>query len=240
MKISEKFKVREMAGEHVIIMPGRCGADMTRILALNDSSLYLWEALGGKDFTTGDAAALLLERYDVDEATAQRDAGAWAAKLAECGVRNRRHVSGARAENLKGSMKLKRLISLLLLAIYLTAWGGPAYVSLSCKCVTMSSHVCCHHCQHSADAAGAGESLKAPCCGNHHSTEIELYTGSSSDNHERFIRCTVTDLPPALVAEAPVAAVLKFFGETLPECGDPFVMRGHVRSAGLRAPPVLA
>lgn len=55
MKISENFKVREMAGEHVIIMPGRCGADMTRILALNDSSLYLWEALGGKDFTTGDA-----------------------------------------------------------------------------------------------------------------------------------------------------------------------------------------
>ena len=82
MKISEKFKVREMAGEHVIIMPGRVGADMTRILALNDSS----EALGGKDFTTGDAAALLLERYDVDEATAQRDAEAWAAKLAECGV----------------------------------------------------------------------------------------------------------------------------------------------------------
>ena len=75
-----------MAGEHVIIMRGRCGADMTRILALNDSSLYLWEALGGKDFTTGDAAALLLERYDVDEATAQRDAEAWAAKLAECGV----------------------------------------------------------------------------------------------------------------------------------------------------------
>ena len=27
MKISEKFKVREMAGEHVIIMPGRVGAD---------------------------------------------------------------------------------------------------------------------------------------------------------------------------------------------------------------------
>ena len=137
-------------------------------------------------------------------------------------------------------MKLKRLISLLLLAIYLTAWGGPAYVSLSCKCVTMPPLVSSPHCQHSADAAGAGESLKAPCCGNHHSTEIELYTGSSSDNHERFIRCTVTDLPPALVAEAPVAAVLKFFGETLPECGDPFVMRGHVRSAGLRAPPVLA
>ncbi|WP_298034643.1 PqqD family protein [uncultured Alistipes sp.] len=86
MKISEKFKVREMAGEHVVIMPGRCGADMTRILALNESSLYLWESLRGRDFTTGDAAALLTGRYDVDGTTAQRDAEAWAAKLAECGV----------------------------------------------------------------------------------------------------------------------------------------------------------
>ena len=77
MKISEKFKVREMAGEHVIIMPGRVGADMTRILALNDSSLYLWETLRGRDFT---------ERYEVDEATALRDAQAWTGKLAECGV----------------------------------------------------------------------------------------------------------------------------------------------------------
>ena len=86
MKISEKFKVREMAGEHVIIMPGRVGADMTRILALNDSSLYLWETLRGRDFTTEEAAGLLTERYEVDKATALRDAQAWAGKLAECGV----------------------------------------------------------------------------------------------------------------------------------------------------------
>ena len=86
MKISEKFKVREMAGEHVIIMPGRVGADMTRILALNDSSLYLWETLRGRDFTTEEAAGLLTERYEVDEATALRDAQARAGKLAECGV----------------------------------------------------------------------------------------------------------------------------------------------------------
>lgn len=86
MKINEKFKVREMAGEHVIIMPGRVGADMTRILALNDSSLYLWESLCGRDFTTEEAAGLLTERYEVDEPTALRDAQAWTEKLAECGV----------------------------------------------------------------------------------------------------------------------------------------------------------
>ena len=86
MKISEKFKVREMAGEHVIIMPGRVGADMTRILALNDSSLYLWETLRGRDFTTEEAAGLLTERYEVDADTARQDAERWIASLAECGI----------------------------------------------------------------------------------------------------------------------------------------------------------
>ena len=141
-------------------------------------------------------------------------------------------------------MKLKRLISLLLLAVYLFAAGGPAYVSLSCKCVALSAHarhVCCHHCQQHADSADlARESVKAPCCGNHHSTEIELYTGSSSDNNERLTRCAVTDLPPALVAEAPAPADLMLCCEQATERGAPFSMRGHVRSAGLRAPPVLA
>ena len=141
-------------------------------------------------------------------------------------------------------MKLKRLISLLLLAVYLTAAGGPAYVSLSCKCVAMTAHaahVCCHHCQqHDDSASPARESVKAPCCGNHHSTEIELYTGSTSDNNEKLTRCAVTDLPPALVAEGPAPALLSPCCERVAERCAPFILRGHVRSAGLRAPPVLA
>lgn len=86
MKIGEEYKVREMAGEHVIVMPGRYGADMTRVVALNATSLFLWNALLGRDFTAADAARLLVENYEVDEATAGRDAEAWCARLAECGV----------------------------------------------------------------------------------------------------------------------------------------------------------
>ena len=99
-------------------------------------------------------------------------------------------------------MKLKRLISLLLLSVYLLATGGPAYVSLSCKCVAMkarAAHVCCHHCQHGADTSDGTASLKATCCGNHHSTEINLYT--FSQDSEKSTRCTVTDLLPALEKE---------------------------------------
>ena len=44
MKIREEYKVREMAGEHVVIMQGRQGVDMTKIISLNESALYLWNA----------------------------------------------------------------------------------------------------------------------------------------------------------------------------------------------------
>ena len=84
MKISEKHKVREMAGEHVVIMQGRKGVDMTRIISLNESSLYLWESLQGKEFEVEDVARLLTGRYEVDAATAARDAAAWVEKLREC------------------------------------------------------------------------------------------------------------------------------------------------------------
>ena len=87
MKIREEYRVREMAGEHVIVLPGRGGdADMTRIVSLNPTSLYLWEALRGRDFTAGDAALLLTERYEVDDATARQDAGRWIESLAGCGI----------------------------------------------------------------------------------------------------------------------------------------------------------
>lgn len=86
MKIRDEYKVRELAGEHVVIMQGRYGADMTRVISLNDSSLYLWEQLRGRDFEAEEAARLLVERYGIDEETARRDAGAWVDKLGECGL----------------------------------------------------------------------------------------------------------------------------------------------------------
>lgn len=84
MKIKEEYKVREMAGEHVVIMQGRFGADMTRVISLNESSLYLWNELQGREFDTDEVARLLVERYEIDGETASRDAAAWVEKLKEC------------------------------------------------------------------------------------------------------------------------------------------------------------
>ena len=86
MKISTRYKVREMAGEHIIVMPGSYGADMTRVIALNESSLYLWNALQGREFDTEVVDDLLVEQYEIDRETALRDGQAWVEKLRETGV----------------------------------------------------------------------------------------------------------------------------------------------------------
>lgn len=54
MRIKEEYKVREMAGEHIVVMQGRYGVDMTKVIALNETSLWLWNRLQGREFGTDD------------------------------------------------------------------------------------------------------------------------------------------------------------------------------------------
>ena len=81
MKIDSKAKVRDIAGEKVVIMQGRLGADMTRIIQLNGSSVWLLEQLTDRDFEVADVVELLTSRYDVDEQTATADATKWVEQL---------------------------------------------------------------------------------------------------------------------------------------------------------------
>ena len=81
MRINEKMKIRNVAGENIVIMPSDDAADMTKVVALNESSLLLYNQLKGREFSLGDAVQLLLDNYDVDEATARKDAEAWLADM---------------------------------------------------------------------------------------------------------------------------------------------------------------
>ena len=86
MKIKEQYKVREMAGEHVIIMQGKHGSDLTKIISLNESALYLWNELQGKEFDTEVVANLIVERYGIEKGVATTDAERWIEKLRECNI----------------------------------------------------------------------------------------------------------------------------------------------------------
>ncbi len=86
MKIKSQYKVREMAGEHVVIMQGKHGSDLTNVISLNDSAYLLWQAVEGRDFTVERLVEVLTENYEIDAVTAERDAQAWIKKLEECGL----------------------------------------------------------------------------------------------------------------------------------------------------------
>jgi hypothetical protein len=84
MRINQNCKVREIAGENVVIMQGRNGADLTQIITLNESALILWQALSGSDFEVEDAQRVFTENFEVDDATALRDAQQWVERMREC------------------------------------------------------------------------------------------------------------------------------------------------------------
>ena len=86
MKIKKQYKVREMAGEHVVIMQGELGSNLTKIISLNESALYLWQAIDGKEFDVNTIADLLAEHYGIDDEVAQSDAARWIDRLEECGL----------------------------------------------------------------------------------------------------------------------------------------------------------
>ena len=86
MKIKSEYKLREIAGEIIIVNQGTVGIDMTRIISLNDSARELYEHLVDKDFTLDDAAGVLVDIYDIPLLQAQRDAELWIDALKKCGV----------------------------------------------------------------------------------------------------------------------------------------------------------
>lgn len=141
-------------------------------------------------------------------------------------------------------MKARRFISLLLLAAYLFATAGAAVLSVTCKCVAMKPRVeqllCCSHCQFPAHVQPADGEFRAHCCGNHHSTEITLYTSPNSDDSEKYVKCAVCDLPPSMAVECPCPAHVPALRRGPALRPDPVPLDGVRTIRGLRAPPVLA
>lgn len=83
MRIKSEYKIRRIAGENVIVAAGATNVNTTSIISFNQTSVGLWNALSGRDFTEADVAAIIVGDYGQSEEVAARDAAAWVAKLRE-------------------------------------------------------------------------------------------------------------------------------------------------------------
>lgn len=78
--------LRTICGQKVLSAEGAQAINMSSIISLNDTAGYLWESVAGKDFTVDDLVKKLLEKYDVDDATAIKDSKAIVAKWLKLGI----------------------------------------------------------------------------------------------------------------------------------------------------------
>ena len=74
MRIKDGFEIRNICCEKVIIEYGLDNLDFNKLINLNESAAFLWEASSAKEsFTEETLVNLLCEEYDIDTDTAAND-----------------------------------------------------------------------------------------------------------------------------------------------------------------------
>ena len=87
MKVKKGFRLRDVCGEKIIVADGIANIDFSRIISMNESSAYLWKHIeDGSDFTAETLTKLLLDEYEIDEATAKADSEKLMAMWKEAGI----------------------------------------------------------------------------------------------------------------------------------------------------------
>ena len=86
MKINDGFELRTVCDDNVIVAYGRKNIDFSKVISLNESAAFMWNAVIGKDFSCQELADLLCKEYEIDEQTALEDANQMVAKWKELGL----------------------------------------------------------------------------------------------------------------------------------------------------------
>ena len=86
MRIKSEYKLREVAGETIIVNQGSVSVDMTRIISLNSSAKLLFLKLSGKDFELDDVAQVLVDNYGITQEMASTDAAKWVDGMKNCAI----------------------------------------------------------------------------------------------------------------------------------------------------------
>lgn len=74
MKIKEGFKLRTVGKEYIIAGEGLAQIDFNKLISLNASAAYLWQAVEGKQFDIQSLANLLTDKYSISTQQALSDA----------------------------------------------------------------------------------------------------------------------------------------------------------------------
>ena len=86
MKINLNYKLRNIAGENIIVKQGIRDLDLTHIISLNQSATFLYETFSGKEFTEEEVAQVLETTFGISQERTENDARIWIESMKECHV----------------------------------------------------------------------------------------------------------------------------------------------------------
>lgn len=86
MKLVEGFRLRQLGGEFIVTPESVAQINFNKLISLNSSAAYLWKSVEGKEFNADTLKDLLLDRYEVSEEVAARDAENIARTWIEAGI----------------------------------------------------------------------------------------------------------------------------------------------------------
>ena len=83
LKLKEGCVVRKLGDNYVIIPRSGENLNIMRMLRLNSSATYLLEQMQKGEFDREELVQLLMEKYAIDKATAEKDTDSFLANLRE-------------------------------------------------------------------------------------------------------------------------------------------------------------
>lgn len=85
MEIKKELIKREIAGDCILVPVGRSTLDSNGLFALNELAAFIWDILPSVD-SEDEIVAKILDEYEIDRETAERDVADFMSKLRDLGI----------------------------------------------------------------------------------------------------------------------------------------------------------
>ena len=73
MKTKKGYRLRQLGTEYILVAEGLEVMDANKMISMNETAAFLWEAVEGKDFDADTLAQLLVDEYGISIETAEKD-----------------------------------------------------------------------------------------------------------------------------------------------------------------------
>ena len=73
MKTKKGYRLRQLGTEYILVAEGLEVMDANKMISMNETAAFLWEAVEGKTFGADTLAQLLVDEYGISLEKAEKD-----------------------------------------------------------------------------------------------------------------------------------------------------------------------